>query len=136
MRSRGWVQQAAPALARPPKYHRAIRFSSGILQQEEHEFVYSLAVVSWIRIRPFGEIQIWIADPDPNSIIEDLWICISVTVSVTELLYFWQRSRSAVGSNWGLYMGTCIWIYNMPKNVKIQVLRGIRPTFKVIFMYY
>ena len=33
IRSRGWVQQAAPALANPPKYHRAIRFSSGILKQ-------------------------------------------------------------------------------------------------------
>ena len=28
-KSSGWVQQAAPALARPPKYHRPMRFVEG-----------------------------------------------------------------------------------------------------------
>jgi hypothetical protein len=31
-RSNGWVMHAAPALASPPKYHRAIRFFSAILK--------------------------------------------------------------------------------------------------------
>jgi hypothetical protein len=51
-RSRGWVMQAAPALARPPKYQRAIRLGSAILEQGENIFRTRISLTWHIEYYP------------------------------------------------------------------------------------